>query len=88
VYRILVKEPGGKRLLVRPSHKWIDNIKMDFLEIELGGVDWIGLPQDRNRRRALVNAVLNLRVPYNVEKLLSDYTTNDLLSDAQLYRVS
>jgi hypothetical protein len=52
------------RLLVgRPRHRWIDNIKMDLLEIGLSVVDWIGLAQDRYRWRALVNAVMNLLVP-------------------------
>jgi hypothetical protein len=63
VYRLLVRKPEGRRPLGRPKHGWIDNIKVDLLEIELGGVDWIGLVQDRYRRRALVNAVMNLRVP-------------------------
>jgi hypothetical protein len=62
VYRLLVGKPEGNRLLGRPRHRWIDNIKMDLLEIGLS-VDWIGLAQDRYRWRALVNAVMNLRVP-------------------------
>jgi hypothetical protein len=49
VYRLLVGKPGVKRPLGRPGRGWIDNIKMDLLEIELGGVDWIGLAQDRYR---------------------------------------
>jgi hypothetical protein len=53
----------GKRPLGRPISRWIDNIKMNLLEIGLGVVDWIGLAQDRYRWRALVNAVMNLRVP-------------------------
>jgi hypothetical protein len=59
VYRILV----GKRPLGRPRRRWIDNIKMDLLEIGLSVVDWIGLSQDRYRWRALVNSVMNLRFP-------------------------
>jgi hypothetical protein len=55
VYRLLVRKPEGKRPLGRPRHKWIDNIKMDVLEIVLSVVDWIGLAQDRYRWRALVN---------------------------------
>jgi hypothetical protein len=51
------------RPLGRPRRRWIDNIKMDLLEIGLGVVDWIGLAQDRYRWRPLVNAVMNLRVP-------------------------
>jgi hypothetical protein len=61
--RLLVGKPEGKRPLRRPRCRWIDNIKMDLLEILLGGVDWIGLAQDRYRWRALVNVVMNLRVP-------------------------
>jgi hypothetical protein len=53
--RLLVGKPEGKRPLGRPRHRWIDNIKMDLLEIRLNVVDWIGL--------ALVNSVMNLRVP-------------------------
>jgi hypothetical protein len=63
VYRLLVGKPEGKRPLGRPRHKWIDNIKMDLLEIGLSVVDWIGLAQDRHRCRALVNSVMNFRVP-------------------------
>jgi hypothetical protein len=58
-----VGKPEGKRLLGRPRCRWVDNIRMDLGEIRWGGVDWIGLAKDRNRWRALVNAVMNLRVP-------------------------
>jgi hypothetical protein len=63
VYRLLVGKPEGKRPLGRPGHSWIDNIKMDLLEMGVSVVDWIGLAQDRYRWRALMNAVMNLRVP-------------------------
>jgi hypothetical protein len=63
VYRLLVGKPEGKRPLGRLRHRWIVNIKMDLLEIGVSVVDWIGLAQDRYRWRALVNSVLNLRVP-------------------------
>jgi hypothetical protein len=63
VYRLLVGKPEGKRLLGRPRCRWIDNIKMDFLQIGLSVVDWIDQAQDRYRWRALVNSVMNLRVP-------------------------
>jgi hypothetical protein len=53
----------GKRPLGRPRHRWVDNIRMDLGEVGWGDVDWIGLAQDRDRWRALVNSVLNLRVP-------------------------
>jgi hypothetical protein len=61
VYRLLVGKPEGKRPLGRP--RWMDNIKMDLLEIGVNVVDWIGLAQDRYRWRALVNSVMSLRVP-------------------------
>jgi hypothetical protein len=63
MYRLLVGKPEGKRALGRPRHTWIDNIKMDFSEIGLGSVDVTGLAQDTYRWRALVNAVMNLRLP-------------------------
>jgi hypothetical protein len=63
VYRLLVGKSDGKRPLGRPRHRWIDNIKMDLLETGLGVVDWIGVAQDWYSWRALVNAVMNLRVP-------------------------
>jgi hypothetical protein len=62
-YRLLVGKPEGKRPLGRPRRRWVDNIRRDLREVEWGDVDWIGLAQDRNRWRALVNSVLNLRVP-------------------------
>jgi hypothetical protein len=62
-YRLLVGKPVGKRPLGRPRRRWVDNIIMDLGEVGWGDVDWIGLAQDRNRWRALVNLVLNLRVP-------------------------
>jgi hypothetical protein len=63
VYRLLVGKSEGKRLLGRPRHRWVDNIRMDLGEVGWSDVDWIVLAQDRNRWRALVNLVLNLRVP-------------------------
>jgi hypothetical protein len=62
-YRILVGNPEGKRPLERPRRRWVDNIKMDLREIGWDGRDWIDLAQDRDQWRALVNAVMNLRVP-------------------------
>ena len=63
VHKVLVGKPEGKRPLGRPRRRWEDNIKMDLQEVGCGGVDWIELAQDRDRWRALVNAVMNLRVP-------------------------
>jgi hypothetical protein len=62
-YRLLVGKPVGKRPLGRPRRRWVDNIRMDLVDVGRGDVDWIGLAQDRNRWRAPVNSVLNLRVP-------------------------
>jgi hypothetical protein len=62
VYRVLVGKPEGKRPLRRPRRRWEDNIKMDLQEVGCGCMDWIELAQDRDRWRALVNVVMNLRV--------------------------
>jgi hypothetical protein len=62
-YRLLVGKPEGKRPLGRPRRRWVDDIKVGLLDVCWGCVDWIGLAQGRDKRRALVNAVLNLRVP-------------------------
>jgi hypothetical protein len=62
-YRILVGTPEGKRPLGRPRRRWVGNIKMNIREIELDGMDWIEVAQDRDQWRALVNTVMNLRVP-------------------------
>ena len=56
-------KPEGRRSLRRPERRWEDNIKMDIQEVGCEGIDWIYLTQDRDRRWALVNAVMNLRVP-------------------------
>jgi hypothetical protein len=88
MYRLLVGKPEGKRPLGRPRRRWIDNIKMDLLEIGLSVADWIGLAQDRYRWRAVVNTVMNLRVPQNAENLPSGCTTCGLSSGTQLQRVS
>jgi len=63
VYRVLVGKPEGKRPLERPRRMWEDNIKMGVQEVGCGDMDWIELAQDRDRWRALVNVVMNHRVP-------------------------
>ena len=69
VYRVLVWKPY--RPIGRPRRRWEDNIKMDLQEVGCGGMDWIELAQYRDRWRALVNAVMNLRVPFIVENFLT-----------------
>jgi hypothetical protein len=58
-----LRKPKRKRPVRRPTRRWVDNIRMDLGEVGWSDVDWIGLAKDRNRWRALVNSVLNLRVP-------------------------
>jgi len=65
VYRVLVGKPEGKRPLERPRCRWEDNIKMDLQEVGCGSMDWIELAQNRDRWRALVSAVMKLRVTQN-----------------------
>jgi hypothetical protein len=63
VYKVLVGNPEGRRPLGRPRLRWEDNTKMDLQEMGCGGTEWIYLARDRDRWRALVNAIMNLRVP-------------------------
>jgi hypothetical protein len=69
---VLVGKPEEKRPLGRLRHRWEDNIRMDLQEVGCGGMDWIGLAQDRDRWRAVVNAVMNLRVTKNSGKFLTN----------------
>jgi hypothetical protein len=68
MYRLLVGKPEGKRPLGRPKCRWVDNTNMDLVELGRGGVDWIGIAQDREKWRALVNAVM---IPYDARKPLN-----------------
>jgi hypothetical protein len=70
-YRVLVRKPEGKRPLVRPRRRWEDNISMDIRETRWEGVDRIHLAQDREQWWALVNTVMNLRVPYDAGNFLT-----------------
>jgi hypothetical protein len=72
-YRILVGMSEAKRPLGRSRRIWVDNIKMDLREIGWDGMDWIDLAQDRDQRRALVNTIMNLRVPQKAGKFLSSF---------------
>jgi hypothetical protein len=62
LYKVLVGKPEGRRPLGRPRRRWEDRVRMELREIGLGGVDWIRLAQDRDRWRAIVSVVMNLRV--------------------------
>jgi hypothetical protein len=63
VYKVLVGKPEGKRPLGRPRHRWEDDFRIDLQEIGYGGMEWIELAQNRDRWRAIVNAVMNLQFP-------------------------
>jgi len=63
VHRVLVGKLEGRRPLGRPRRRWVDNVRTDLQEVGCAYMDWIGLAQDRDRWRALVSAVMNLRVP-------------------------
>jgi hypothetical protein len=71
VYRTSVRKPEGRRSLGISRRRWEDNIRMDLQEVGWGGTDWIELAQDRNKRRALLNTVINFRVPENAGNFLT-----------------
>jgi hypothetical protein len=71
VCMVLIEKPEGKRPLERPKRRWEGNIKMDLQEVECRSMDWIELAQERDRRRAFVSTVMNLRVPQNAWNFLT-----------------
>jgi hypothetical protein len=87
VYRISVRKSEGKRPLGRQRRRGVDNIKMNLREIGWGGMNWINLAQDRNQWRALVNTIMNLRVPLNAGKFMSSCTTSGISRRARLHVV-
>jgi hypothetical protein len=87
-YRILVGKPEGKRSLGRQRHRRVANIKMDLKEIGCGGMDWIGLVQDRDQWRVLVSTVMIFRVAYNAGKFLNSCTIGGFSIRAHLHEAS
>ena len=84
MHKVLVGKPEGKRPLGRPRRRWEDNIKMDLQEVGTGCGDWMELAQDRDRWRALVNAVMNFGVPQNAGNFLISCKFNQLASQEGL----
>jgi hypothetical protein len=84
-YRIFIGKPEGNKPLCRQCRRWLDNVKMDIREIGWDGVDWIDLAPGRDQWRALVNTVMNLRVPQNSGKFLSSCTIGGFSRKAQLH---
>jgi hypothetical protein len=87
-YRLLVGKAEGKRTLWRPRRRWVDNIKIDLREVELGGMDWISLAQNMGCWKTLVNTLMNLQVQWNVGKFLSGCKTGGLSRRALIHLVS
>jgi len=71
MYKVLVEKPEGKRTLGKPRCRWKDSIKTDIQEVELGGMDWVALAQDRDSWWSFVNAALNFWVPLNAGNILT-----------------
>jgi hypothetical protein len=80
-----VGNPGGKRPLGIPRRRWVDNIKMDLSETGWDVMEWINLAQDMEQWRALLNAVMNFRVPENAGKFLSSCIIGSFSRRAQLH---
>jgi hypothetical protein len=87
-YKLLAGKPDGKRLLGRPRLVWMDSIKMDLETIEYGGVDWDDLAQDKEKWKAVVNAVIGFPVAQNARKLSSGHAAGGLSSSPRLHRVT
>ena len=88
VHRVLVGKPEGKRPLGRPRRSWEDNIKMDLQEVGGGYGDWMELVEDRDSWRALMNTVMNLRVPKNAGNFLTSCRTSYFSRRTLLHGVS
>jgi hypothetical protein len=88
LYGVLVGKPDGKRPFGRPSSRWEFNIKMDLQEVECGVISWIDLAQDRERWRAFVSTVKNIRVPYNLGNFLTSCKPVSFLRMTLLHGVS
>jgi hypothetical protein len=82
--RIMVGRPERKRPLGRPRRRWVDKIKVDLIEIGWGDVDWIDLAEDRDQWRALVNTMMNFRVPENARNFLSSCIIGGFSRTAQI----
>jgi hypothetical protein len=88
IYKILEIKPEGKKPLGRPRRSRVDNIKIDLIEIGWYGTDWVDLTPVRDHWRALMNTIMNLRVPWNVGAFLSSCTTGGFSRRARLHEVS
>jgi hypothetical protein len=87
-YTILVGKPEGKRPLGSPRRTWLDHIKLDLREIGWDDMDWIDLAQDWDHWRALLNTIINLRVPKSIAIFLNSCTTGGFSRRAQLHEVN
>jgi hypothetical protein len=88
IYHVLMWNSEGKKSLGRSRRKWEDNVKIDLQEVGCGAIDWIKLAEDRERWRALLNAVMNLRVPYNTGNFLTSCKPVSFSRRIVLYGVS